>query len=313
MEKKLKRWESGASKLKAKQERDKRQSQLRQSIPNISSFFTASNVKSCGSLTVSEPAVEDENVDGISDSEEQDGQDRYPADASTSPAHPQRQRGALTETVTVTCSSAAPLASLTSLEGPPDGRGEANDAADDPVSDPADNAADDATDDSRDLPVTTPLRPAAPEAEPEMQEWYEKTTDPALWKDTTSDKIKTVLIQRGAAEFHNRRSTYPASARDRNIGGKSRHFNNDLLYCCLPNGQKVMRDWMMYSPSNGNIYCFACKLFSKCHHQFVEGFSDWKHSERIRDHERSEEHKAAMLSLLHRGKGIGTVDVSMAT
>lgn len=69
----------------------------------------------------------------------------------------------------------------------------------------------------------------------------------------------------------------------------------------------------MYSPSHGNIYCFACKLFSKIHHQFVDGFSDWKHSERIGDHQRSEEHKACMLSLLYRGKGIRTVDVSMAT
>lgn len=138
-------------------------------------------------------------------------------------------------------------------------------------------------------------------------------TDPALEKDTSSDKIKTTLIQRGAAQFHNCRSTYPASARDSAIGGKNCHFTNDLRYCCLPNGQKVLRDWIMYSPSNGNIYSFACKLFSKHHNQFVEGFSDWKHSERIRDRERSEEHKACMLSLLHRGMCTGTVDVSMAT
>jgi len=88
MERKLKRWESGSSKLKVKQERDKRQSQLRQSIPHISSFFTGSNIKSCGSFNVSgQPASEHENANGISD--EQDSY-RYPADASTSPAHPQR-------------------------------------------------------------------------------------------------------------------------------------------------------------------------------------------------------------------------------
>ena len=111
--KKLKRWERGASKLKAKQERDKRHLQLQQSIPNISRFFIASNFKSWGSLNVSgEPAVEDENVDGISDSEEQDC---YPADASTSPAHPQQGALPSTETVTVTCSLAAPPISVTSL------------------------------------------------------------------------------------------------------------------------------------------------------------------------------------------------------
>ena len=51
---------------------------------------------------------------------------------------------------------------------------------DDPGSDPANNAVDDATDDSRDLSVTTPLGLVAPEAEPEMQEWYEMTADPAI-------------------------------------------------------------------------------------------------------------------------------------
>ena len=67
------------------------------------------------------------------------------------------QQGASHSTETVTCSPAAPPASLTSLEGPPDGHGGANDAAGDPMSDPVDNAVDDATDDSMDLPVTTLL------------------------------------------------------------------------------------------------------------------------------------------------------------
>ena len=89
------------------------------------------------------------------------------------------------------------------------------------MSDPSDNAVDDALDDSRDLPVTTQLRPAAPEAEPETQEWYYGS---GIVEDTSTNRAKTILIQRGTAEFHNCRSTYPASARDRTIGGKKRHF-----------------------------------------------------------------------------------------
>lgn len=67
----------------------------------------------------------------------------------------------------------------------------------------------------------------------------------------------------------------------------------------------------MFSPSNGNIYCFACKLFSKKHNQFVEGFSDWKHSEHIRDHEKSDVHWSYMLSLHQRCKGTATIDSSL--
>jgi len=92
-----------------------------------------------------------------------------------------------------------------------------------------------------------PASDNAPEAEPEITECFKTTTDLALWKDTSSDNITSILIQRGAAEFHNCRSTYPASARDRAIGGKNRHFNNDLRHCCLPNGQKGKRDWIMFS------------------------------------------------------------------
>ena len=44
----------------------------------------------------------------------------------------------------------------------------------------------------------------------------------------TQAAIKTVLIQRGAAQFHDCRSTYPASARDRIIGGKN---NNKHVHC----------------------------------------------------------------------------------
>uniref|UniRef100_A0A8C9YGK0 TTF-type domain-containing protein n=1 Tax=Sander lucioperca TaxID=283035 RepID=A0A8C9YGK0_SANLU len=67
----------------------------------------------------------------------------------------------------------------------------------------------------------------------------------------------------------------------------------------------------MFSPSNGNIYCFACKLFSKKHNQFVEGFSDWKHSERIGDHEKSDVHRSCMLALHQRCKGTATIDSSL--
>ena len=55
------------------------------------------------------------------------------------------------------------------------------------------------------------------------------TVDPAMWKDTSSDRTKTILIQRGAAEFHNGRSTYPASARDRTIGVKNRQSSVDCF------------------------------------------------------------------------------------
>lgn len=122
-----------------------------------------------------------------------------------------------------------------------------------------------------------------------------------------------MLIDRGPAAFHNRMSKYPASTRDGGLGGKVRSFTNDLIYCRLPNGERVSRDWITYSPSTGNIYCFACMLFSTKKHQFVSGFSDWKHPERMREHEKSTEHCSCMLALLRRSSvsGSGTVNAKL--
>lgn len=138
--------------------------------------------------------------------------------------------------------------------------------------------------------------------------WFDTVTDPACWGDTQSDEAKTVLIERGVKVFQNRRASYPASARDSGMGGKTRVLTNDQLKCTLPNGQVVDREWVTYSPSTGSIYCYACKLFSCKSHSFVSGFSDWKHPERIGQHERSAEHLACVLALRHRTTAAATVD-----
>uniref|UniRef100_A0A673NLW3 TTF-type domain-containing protein n=1 Tax=Sinocyclocheilus rhinocerous TaxID=307959 RepID=A0A673NLW3_9TELE len=125
--------------------------------------------------------------------------------------------------------------------------------------------------------------------------WCNTVTDPALWKNTSSDKVKSILIRRGAAPFQNQSSKYPA-------------FTNSLLSCSLPNGQTVSRQWLLYSPSNGCIYCYSCKLFSTKYNAFVDGFCDWKHSERIGEHERSAAHRACMQMLHRRSKSTETID-----
>ena len=38
-----------------------------------------------------------------------------------------------------------------------------------------------------------------------------------------------------------------------------------------------MRDWLVYSPSTGNVYCYVCKLFRNGSECFsLNGFNDWK-------------------------------------
>uniref|UniRef100_A0A8C1QLR1 TTF-type domain-containing protein n=1 Tax=Cyprinus carpio TaxID=7962 RepID=A0A8C1QLR1_CYPCA len=131
------------------------------------------------------------------------------------------------------------------------------------------------------------------------------STDPELWGDLTELMIE-LAISKGSAAYHNRAAKYPASAQD--TGMKKRFLTNDLLQCHLPNKQVVSRDWLIYSPSAGMVYCFACKLLSLQQNAFTSGYADWKHPERVSAHEKSASHRESMLAFLRRSRNVGTVD-----
>lgn len=133
--------------------------------------------------------------------------------------------------------------------------------------------------------------------------------DPALWGSITESARENILCK-GLSAFQHRAGKYPASRREEK-SGNARSLTNDALTRHLQNGERVPREWVIYSPSTGEIYCFACKLFSSHHGAFIVGFSDWKHPERITEHEISGEHKKCMLSLTCRSKHLGTVDASL--
>jgi len=141
--------------------------------------------------------------------------------------------------------------------------------------------------------------------------WCETVTDPALWGNISSDKVKSVLIERGPSSFHNRQAKYPASARDCGLGCRVRSLTNDMMCSRLPNGQLTPREWVVYSPSTGHVYCFACKLFGATKNAFVDGFCDWKHSHCMSEHERSPVHMSNMLTLMQRMSGIGAIDSAL--
>lgn len=147
-----------------------------------------------------------------------------------------------------------------------------------------------------------------PAMQPLVDQFY-ISTDPAQWGDLTELK-RELAIAKGPAAYHNRAPKYPASAQD-DTGKKKRFLTNDLLQCQLPNKQLVSREQLIYSPSTGMIYCFACKLLSSQQNSFTSGYSDWKHPERISAHEKSASHRESMLALSRRRGNVGTVDAKL--
>ncbi|GFW05201.1 zinc finger MYM-type protein 1 [Trichonephila clavipes] len=60
----------------------------------------------------------------------------------------------------------------------------------------------------------------------------------------------------------------------------------------MKNGEKVKRNWLVYSTTKDCVYCFCCKLFgSVLSSLFIRGFKDWKHlAEILNQHETSKKH-----------------------
>ncbi|XP_050530959.1 zinc finger MYM-type protein 1-like [Daktulosphaira vitifoliae] len=139
------------------------------------------------------------------------------------------------------------------------------------------------------------------------------STDLASWKDINED-LRNYCLQKDPSFFHNKNVEYTKSARiyDESEKQKIRFFHSSLFYRNLHNGETVERDWLSYSTSTGNIYCFICRLFSNERNQFaLFGFRDWKHPERIVDHEESRSHKASLITYSKRRKNLNLINTQM--
>jgi hypothetical protein len=90
----------------------------------------------------------------------------------------------------------------------------------------------------------------------------------------------------------------------------TRKCNKSLFERKTTNGEIVKRSWLCFSPFNGSIFCFVCKLMSKTRSQFTHGgFCDWKHADnRLISHETSKDHLNSVINLAVRSKELNRID-----
>lgn len=119
--------------------------------------------------------------------------------------------------------------------------------------------------------------------------------DVATWPTPMPDDLRVEIVKAGSEPYQNRDGPFVDTVQRSGdkIKGKSRHFHAEWFYKALPNGEKVLRKWMVYSPIKKSLYCFCCKLFT--HHEtkqsFVNGFNSWwKLNPKVSEHENSEGH-----------------------
>lgn len=91
--------------------------------------------------------------------------------------------------------------------------------------------------------------------------------DVATWPAPMPDDLRVEIVKTGSEPYQNRDGPFLDTVQRSGdkIKGKSRHFNSEWFYKALPNGEKVLRKWMIYSPTKNSLYCFCCKLFT--HHE----------------------------------------------
>ncbi|XP_059141319.1 uncharacterized protein LOC131929216 [Physella acuta] len=106
-----------------------------------------------------------------------------------------------------------------------------------------------------------------------------------------SQRLRTEMIAQGSLAFQNRNAQFATSS--------GRCMTQVWFQRKLANGEEVSRSWLLYSPLKEAAYCFCCLLFtsstpnSQSSFESVTGFKNWRHTERVRDHENSPSHRAA--------------------
>lgn len=145
--------------------------------------------------------------------------------------------------------------------------------------------------------------------------------DIALWdlNRISKTQLQEYFIRKGPSCYQNLDSDFSKSIRVYEFLEKGKQVSQKrscqltFFYKELQNGEKVKRDWLLYSPSTGKIYCFVCKLFGSTlmpTNPFnSNGFNDWKHgAQAVSFHENSQQHRASLLSFLNRSSMSGRID-----
>jgi hypothetical protein len=108
----------------------------------------------------------------------------------------------------------------------------------------------------------------------------------------------------------NKRCSFIKLARVYTVGDKNtetRHLTQVMFKQQLSSGEVSDREWLNYSPSQGKVYCFVCKLFSHTDSTFNRsGFNDWKHAFKAASHHEDGQECRKFMMTLRSPEGIWT-------
>lgn len=128
--------------------------------------------------------------------------------------------------------------------------------------------------------------------------------NPESWLPIT-DAVRCALVESGPQQGID--ADFFMSASD-----DGRHFSKEWFYKRLPNGEAVIRKWLIYSTAKGACFCFPCVLFAKESSYSLsrlaiakQGVIDWKHiSTIIPQHECNPAHRKCCIEWKQLEQGL---------
>ncbi|XP_044147234.1 zinc finger MYM-type protein 1-like [Bufo gargarizans] len=110
------------------------------------------------------------------------------------------------------------------------------------------------------------------------------SSDPAFWPENIDDQHRITLIKIGPVQ--EKAFTFPKD-------DTNRSFSISYYQRVLDNGEKIPRNWLIYSTANNSVQCFACRIFNSDNMALAskQGFNDWQHLTRhLSRHEKTTIH-----------------------
>ncbi|XP_065652906.1 zinc finger MYM-type protein 5-like [Hydra vulgaris] len=128
--------------------------------------------------------------------------------------------------------------------------------------------------------------------------------DPGLWEIFSAEDIQ-FWIENGPLKCQN--PDYNFKSSKMMYQDRDRYCSKSLLMGKKVNSEMFDREWLIYSPALGCVFCFVCKLFkpSKCALAST-GYKDWKKfrginsGASIQGHKHSSDHRKASLAYIDR-------------
>lgn len=123
-------------------------------------------------------------------------------------------------------------------------------------------------------------------------------------------KMDTGLLQNCDEDLFARKSVKQSDMGKGCEKGFVRKCHKNFFIRKTRNGETIKRSWLCFSPSDGSVYCYVCKLFSPIRSQFTHGgYSNWKNAAaRLIEHETSKLHLNSVIDYAQRTKRCRQID-----